>query len=443
MNRARKPFLRWSGPAALAVLLMIPLLTSCSGSSAAGGLVLGQLLGQLTSDVQSVIQTADNSASGLENSASANVQQAIDNATSAYDSSLNQTVSSLTGVEASTVDELQSLVQDLSNNLSTVLMSTIQGAQQITNTLPFAHLDPQVTTYTPQFTAASSGSSGTTPLTVSGNFYYNDQSSLTPTISVGGLTLHPVENTTQQLGFSIPNNQFPAPASGRFSTVTLVLTVPYKSGLIFQHVQPGVFRLLVTALPTSPVTSLTLTNTTNSSYTETQQVTKPPSGWYQQSNQDCTTHTNVPYQAYPDPGWTIDTGVVPQIKYLYNKNPGEQSVTVTSYAPNEIVIQATTIANCFLGESVNSGDINFQVSFTEQQTVNNPQVSNTPISLNWGDQLDYFVNPGWEMQSTLFNGTRLDFTSANNTNPYLSVGLTGSNSIQVSAPSPAQVASIP
>ena len=168
MNRARKPFLRWSGPAALAVLLMIPLLTSCSGSSAAGGLVLGQLLGQLTSDVQSVIQTADNSASGLENSASANVQQAIDNATSAYDSSLNQTVSSLTGVEASTVDELQSLVQDLSNNLSTVLMSAIQGAQQITNTLPFAHLDPQVTTYTPQFTAASSGSSGTTPLTVSG-----------------------------------------------------------------------------------------------------------------------------------------------------------------------------------------------------------------------------------------------------------------------------------
>lgn len=429
----------------LALAMMLLGMTLTAGSCGSGGLVLADLLSSLTSQVNAIVTTAGNTANGVLANAAAQVQQAIDNASSAYQDDLGKTVSSLQGVEATTVAQLQVLVQDLSSSAQQVLQQATTSAQQIVNSLPFANHAPQVTRYNPRF-VAHPGQSGTTQITVEGNFFYADQSQYAPALSLPGRStpLKASEVTTQQLEFDVPNTVFIAPAPGKFGDVSLGLSLPFPTtkDLIFHKIVPGNFQLLVTTLPSSPVQSMTLTNTTTSSHTVSQSVSKPPAGWYQQSNQDCVTKQNVPYTAYSDQGWTINTGIVPTINYLQNKNPGEQQVTITGYTSKAINISATTEANCFLGSSLGSGDITFQVTFTEEMNVTTSNTGTQSIPINWGDKLIYMIQPGWTLTAELFNGETLDFANADNTNPYLTVTLPTATSIEIAAPSPDQVSSI-
>lgn len=430
-----------TGVLALAMLLG----TTIAGCGGPGGQVLGDLLSSLTSQVDTIITTAGNTANGLLASAAAEVQQAIDNASSAYQDDLSKTVTSLQGVEATTVAQLQVLVQDLSSSVQQILQQATLSAQQIVLSLPFANHAPQVTSYSPRFVAHPQ-STGTTQITVNGVFFYADQSQYAPTLTLPGQStpLKAREVSTQQLEFDVPNSVFAAPVPGQFGDVSLGLSLPFPTtkDVIFHKIVPGNFQLLVTTLPSSPVQSLTLTNTTTSTHTVFQSVSKPPAGWHQQSNQDCTTKANVPYTAYPDSGWTVDTGVVPTITYLQNKSPGAQQVTINTYTSSAIVIAATTEAECFLGISNGSGDITFQVTFTEEMTVSTSQTGTQMISINWGDKLIYSIQPGWTLTAKLFNGETLDFANADNTNPYLTVTLPAATSIAIAAPSPDQVSSI-
>jgi len=388
-----------------------------------GGPILGDILSGLTNNITTVIQNATASGETSVLVAAGSVTSALNNFESSFASDLNNSIDQLNTDARNQLTTLQTLVDDLKKGTADLLHAAVTGAQQLINTLPFANLNPQVTSYSPIF-VASPPAGTTTEITINGNFFWAFQQKLTPTMQTGGVTYQPNLVETQQLGFALPGSAF-AQFTNQLAAVSLELDAPYKEGVIFKSIKPGVFRLLVTSLPQSPVQSLTLTTQHSSTSTITNNLTYPPGasasgGELHQDSFDCQTHIKA-YVANADIGFTIvPTSAVPVI--TFNKNGVTSEQVVATVTNNQVVLTASTYPNCFLGISNGSGDIYFYVTYVEQkqQTTTGPQA--TPINIRWGDQLSLPVTPNqWMVHAVMFDGTIFDATDTNHTNQYLSV----------------------
>jgi hypothetical protein len=395
---------------------------------------LGLVLDDLANSVSTIIDNAAASFQAAVVAAAGQVQDAINNAESAFANDLNTAINNISAAERSAVDQIQALVSNLQSDAAQLAQTITADAQQLINTLPFTNKNPQVTSYTPQFTAGAAPGSPV-QVTVNGNFAWAFEKQLSPTVRVGGQAYTADEVTTQQLGFSLPGSTFTG-SHNSLTPVSLELDVPYESGVIFKTVKPGTFYLLVTVLPPSPVTTLTLTTAVSHSGTATKPVTDPPNasaagGGIHLDSFDCQDH-KLTGTVSADPGWSIVPSSA-QVHYLENKSPNAADVTL-DVAASVITYTATTKANCFLGVSDGSGDITFYVSFTEEQSVTTTTPVTKNLALGWGDQLVEPVDPhNWSLSATLFSGATVQFDTTSNSNEYLSVVDEGS-SIQISAP---------
>jgi len=423
----------------LAVCSLLSVQVPLSGCGGPSGLIVGDLLQNLTGDVNSVVANTGAQAQAATLSTAGAVQDAISNAESAFATDLNKGINEVNDSERRSIEQLQTLVNDLQRGIAADLKTAISGAQQLINTLPFTNKNPQVTSYSPQF--AAPGSNAQLEIRIEGNFVYAFQRGLTPTLKVAGVTYRPNLSTTQELGYSVPSAVFSASAS-TFTSVSMELDTPYESGLIFKSIHPGTFRLLVTVLPPSPVRSLTLTNTTSQTGTATKMVTAPPGastsggGWHEDSF-DCNDHSLTESPA-ADQGWAIVPSSV-QIGYSENKNPNSANVAEAT-SLSRVTVTANTKAACFLGISDGSGDITFFVTFTEQMPTQTTSQTSTPLKVGWGDQLVEPVSRGqWRIAAELFNGQQLQFDSSNNANAYVSV-IDQGTTVQISTPSTASLA---
>jgi len=424
---------------AVIILAVFPVVVTACGTPV--GDPIGAILQGLSNDLSNVIANAGAQAQATTMSAAGAVEEAVNNAESSFASDLSNSINQANDLERSTVENLQLLTHDVMTGTKALLNAATADAQQLINTLPFTNLNPQVTSYSPQILARTSPSSGPVEVRVKGNFFWAFQAKLIPTLKVQGTTYQPSLNETQQLGFELPASVFSSSPSSSFLPVSLELDAPYHQGHIFQSIQPGVFHLLVDVVPPSPFTSLTLVNQVTVSGTSTRTVIEPPGassssgGWYENSF-DCNDKaTTASYSA--DSGWTIIPSSA-AVVYTWNKNPGgappptilAQTTRVT------IIVRTLAVCTCVIACFSNgSGDITFYLTYTEQQPSPPSTVPvTTQLQMNWGDQLVQNVTRGqWHLTANLFNGTHLEFSASDNSNPYLTIFDQGT-SIRVSTP---------
>ncbi|HEV2376586.1 MAG TPA: hypothetical protein VGS19_30975 [Streptosporangiaceae bacterium] len=412
--------------AALAVSAAL-VLTGCPGPSPVGPSI-GSILQSLAGSVDSIIATATTGAESDILTASGSVQSAIDTAASAYAQDLNLTINQVNATVSSSIAQLQNLVAELQTSVATTLQTATNDAQQLINSIPFTNKNPQVTSYSPHF--VQQGTQASIEVIVNGNFVYAAQQHLTPTLSVGGRTIRPNENTTPQLGFSVPMSLLPS-AGAALQSISLRLSAPYEQGLVFHSTQLDSFALLVTVLPANPFTSLVLY--TNQQGGEVQKtIVQPPGssassgGWYLESYSTCQDASFT--DAFgADPNWTIIPSTVTAV-VTSNKNPGNAQVTaVGSIAQAQINAMTEPNCTCFIVcGSHGSGDVTFYLTYTEEQA-GPSTVQATPISLGWGDTVSESVSSGWTLKATLFDGHLIDFNNSDSSNPYIHVTNYGAN----------------
>ena len=414
--------------AVLALLLTIGL-TGCPGGSKIAGDALGNLLSGMREQVDAAITNASNQGQILLITAGGQVDLALSNAESAFAEDLNTSIHDVDAATQANIDRLQVLVNDLGSQSQAVIASAIDGSQQLVNSLPFTNKNPQVRTYSPEYLGRRGSN---VQIQVSGNFFYASEQKKAVTLTVGGQTFNPDLNTTTTVGFSVPASSFPQ-ASDSPTPVTLTLTAPYEKGSLFKKsIVPGTFRLLVTSLPANPIKSLTLTNTTTVHGTETTSKTAPGeyatsgTGWRVESWSSCKDQ-NDSHDVSPDPGgWRIVTSSI-TVNYIARGYAPRGKAEVTTAQPSGFNVQGHTQANCFLGVSSNSGDIQYYVSYTEARdttTTSNQTVDleATHPGFSWGDTLSQPVTPhAWTVKAVLWDGRTLETSGSNNSNPYIQV----------------------
>jgi hypothetical protein len=408
-----------------ASVLMGLAVAACNTLPSPIGPPIGSILQGLSGSVDNIIANATTGAESDILAAAGSVESAIGNAASAYAQDLNLTINQVDNAISSSIAQLQNLVGDLQSTVTQILQTTTNDAQQLINEIPFTDKNPQVTSYSPHFVQQSG--QGTVELTVNGNFVYAAQAHLTPTLSVGGKTIHPNENTTPQLGFAVPASLLPgAPAS--LSSISLHLAAPYEHGLVFHSTALDSFSLLITVLPAEPVTSLTLY--TKQQGERQQTIVEPPGspasgGWYLESYSTCQTQTfTTSYNA--DPGWTIIPSTV-TAGIIKETNSGNVQVTVnggTAFAQINAMTEPGGL--CIKGIGSNgSGSVSFYLTYSEEQATSN--TVSTPVSIGWGDTISEPVSPGWTLKAILFDGHEIDFNNSDSSNPFLHVVDNGQN----------------
>lgn len=402
--------------AAAATLLVS--LTSCDSQP----LTLGDILQNLTTDVNSVIANATTGAQSDVLVAAGSVLDAIDNTASAYEAELNQTAKQVNRTISSTLDQLQNSVNDLNAKTLEDLQTATNDSQQIINSLPFTNKNPQVTSYTPHFVAIGAIGGPALHVNVFGNFFYSAQPGLTPTLSINGTIIQADLLITNQLGFDVPASLLPTPGSG-VQSLTTELTVPYQQrSLLGKYKGVDGFRLLLTILPTYPVSSLVLTTAQPGGtiqHNGVQPMGAPAAGgWHVASNVDCQSKTVVE-SFTPDPGgWHFIPSTV-QVVPIFNKTPNAADWSVDA-GTDHVVVTIHTTAHCFLGISNGSGDVTLYATYTEQEQTP-PTQGSLALQIGWGDTISVPVTPGWTLKAKLFTGNEMDFNDTDTTDSYLHV----------------------
>jgi hypothetical protein len=181
---------------------------------------------------------------------SGQVQIDIHTAESAFATIMDKGFNQLNQTEQNTITTLQTVLHDLNSNSVDLLKAASTSATLLLNQIPFTNKNPEVTSYTPVFTAPPTDN---TPgqLTIGGNFVRAFEKNLTPTLTGPGITspeMPSKEKITTEFSFGIPAAALVGSAT-KFTPVTYTLTTPYEAGVIFKAIVPGTFNLLITVLP--------------------------------------------------------------------------------------------------------------------------------------------------------------------------------------------------
>lgn len=424
---------------------------------------LGDVLDNMTNDVNSVITNAINSSDAAALSAAAVVLQEIDNAESAYATQLNTSLENLNANIQSVISRLETDVRDLQSGVLKAMKQAASDAHLLLNQIPFTNKNPQLGGYAPQLVAfGGKGPSVCPPGTpdpgagcqtfhLSGNWPLANQQKQMPKLHVGNATLDPVGLTTTAMDFDVPVGLLAPQSATQFADNSLELDLPYQQGSVFKSIKPGVFRLLVTELPTSPVQSLTLTNNQPVTGTQTQQKRMPAaasgvgSTYSLESYSTCRNDVlTPPLSILPDPTppgspykWQLQTY---QIQTPVLRNSAAVHITMSAWQANLGQLQAHTEPGtpCLPGVfSSGSGDVSFFVNYTEQITVVTSTPTTTPVQLGWGWNQVIPVSPhNWRLDALMFDGRHISYTTNGedpSNPPFLKVVDQGNN-VQISSP---------
>jgi hypothetical protein len=401
------------------VLVTVP--TGC------GGVVLGAVLAGLTEKVESAVDRAGETAEGAIFDGGTTVTHAIDDVRVAYADALDETVSSLDDLSTKKIQELESIVDEWVSAAQAETRALAGQAQQIANTMPLASKSPQIRSFGPHFASMATAD---VDVRISGNFPQVLQPGYAPTLTVGGAVIEAAEATTQSLAFIVPVVRLAPSKSDAIVPNTLTLTVPYRS--TFSAKRAGTFRLLIGSLPPSPG-SFRLIRTVDRPVALTQHVVGPT---YTQDSDDLEDKENVRYQYRPDDGWQIKPTTA---QFVDEWHRGRQN-TSWSWQWSQLDSAGIEIAvSTWWKVAYANGGLRFHVEFdeTRSSTVTEEQV--TDMTIPWGGQLVYVVEPNrWRIDGTLFGGEPFG-TGGPDTNRFLTIRVTG-NTVVVTAHSPDSVA---
>jgi hypothetical protein len=257
-----------------AALLASTVLTGCPGGGGKGD-PLGAILGGMFDQIQGTISSAKVDAEGAMVFGGSTLSYAIANAQADYDEQLNKTLDQLDAKSTKKFQELERVVNEFSQGLSTTATQLAAQGLEITNTLPLANTAPQVTSFKPQWIAGTGA--GPVTITISGNFHSTLPEGLSPTLRIGGQDVKPAGAITQTLQFEVPSSALPSATADKVSTTTADLVVPYRSPVLKRQ-KTGTFRLLLVVLPKS-VGTLSIEKTVRVPVTVTsEEKTWPPNG---------------------------------------------------------------------------------------------------------------------------------------------------------------------
>jgi len=403
---------------ALTCLLVITLVSPVTARPAikqgpVTAVTVGFFLGKLMDQLQQAIEAARNAGLNLEIEAGREVNIALANAQNAYANILNKTIEQIDQTTKSTLDQLQSMVNDVTNNTFGTLDTITARAQQIVNSLPFRPHEPQLTRTGPRFVVPSQQ---TYPVTLKfqGNFEFAAKKNYTPSLQLNGHTYSPSSNTTQELQFLVPVSElFAAPPDpGKYSYVIGTLVVPWRRLLVKR--EEDRYRVILGALP-ARIGRIRLTHTT--SHVEHPTKHFESSQFYQSSGSDGANddHKDVPYDVIPDTGWHV---VRNTSSFNDKGSEGDWSQSFVSDGGDHVTYRITTIHHG-IGTA---GRVHFTISFTETQDVTVSDPHDEDVTLNWGDSKAFSYPAGtWRVVFDAFDGTHAEFTGADLSNPFLKI----------------------
>jgi hypothetical protein len=401
---------------ALACLLMIALISPSTArpvtkQGPVTAVTVGFFLGKLMDQLQQAIEAARNAGLSLEIEAGREVNIALANAQNAYADSLNKTIDNINQTMKGTLDQLQSMVNDVTNNTFGSLDAITARAQQIVNSLPFRPHEPQLTRTGPRFVVPSQQ---TYPVTLrfQGNFEFAAKKNYTPSFQVNGHTYVPSSNTTQELQFIVPVSELFAapPDTGKYSYVMGTLIVPWRRLLVKR--EEDHYRLILGALP-ARIGKIRLIHTTSHVDHPTKHFES--SQFYQSSGSDGANddHKDVPYDVIPDTGWHV---VRNTSSFNDKGSEGDWGRTFVSDGGDHVTYRVTTIHHS-IGTA---GRVHFTISFNETQDVTVSDQNSEDVTLNWGDSRSFSYPAGtWKVVFDAFDGTHAEFSGADLSNPFL------------------------
>jgi len=406
---------------ALAVSTAGPLPAHAQGF---GDLALGVALDKLGDEVNQAVLNAGNVGQATEIEAGREASIAIAEAKNAYADSLDKTVKTLDPEVRQSIDQIKSLADGVANNTITSVADAESRLQQITNSLPFANNEPQVTSVTPRFVVPARNSY---PVRISfkGNFINAAQNGLTPSLTINHKT-YTGAVTTQEVVFLVPVSEIfpvnPGADTSKFRATTVSLDVPWLKSEwlgLWHEKKDDKFSVFVGALPPSPgslILSHTVTGSNHVVRTFTSQNFHICSTGECGNNDDIDHHVTV----RPDTGWHVVRG---------SSRAGVGSAQGDHSGPNfvaddgdQVTYTATTIHHRF----GSSGSIDFSISFQEYQDQPTTTTVSEPVALLWGDsKLINYPAGSWKLAVTTFDGNHLEFAGVDSSQKFVNVGSSG------------------
>jgi hypothetical protein len=398
-----------------------------------GAITVGAFLSNMMDQAQQAIINARSAANQVEIQAGIQAEIAIANAQSAFaDDSDRLFDRNLNPAIAGSLDKIQTMVNDVKGGTFKTVQEAAARGQQIANTLPFRKSEPQLTSITPKFVVPSDAVYPV-QIHVTGNFVNAGIKDDDPQLSVNGRTFE-ANATTQDLEFNVPINQL-LPAGGSkddFAASKVELIVPWeKSHLLGLWHTRNVdhFNFAIGVLPASPgKISLTVINEV-----PTPQTKLISSGHGRACSQsECGNNDDDQYpQVVPDANWSI----VPGSCDLHASAHGDYSISGPDYNGNRCTWHVHTSHHKF----GNSGIADYSPSAQETITTNVDTPSTTAVALKWGDSKVFPVTSGkWKVAFDSFDGKHSEFSTASNTNPFLTVDAQ-LNQITLKAADPSQL----
>jgi hypothetical protein len=425
---------------AITVISFILYALSCQRGAAqidpASGLTVGALLNQMMDQVQQAISDARNAGSSLEMQMGQEANLAIANAQNTYATSLNMTFKDVDKTMQTSLDQIQSLANGVTDKTYKKLDDVTASVQQIVNALPFRAHEPQLTKVSPEFVVPAE-QTYLVPLQFKGNFEFSAEKNFEPVLIINGHRYSCSENTVQNLKFMVPvSDIFPIDASAlsanKFSYVTSDLTIPWKESKIFgliNHVHSNIYHVIIGALPASPG-EITLIHTVSRVVPVTKQYQGP--NHHQCSDSNCGNNDDInhDWEDDPDSNWHV-------VQHTAQAHAGGHGVysgpDLVSDSGDKVIYRATTIHKKW----GSSGVLDFSVTFTETQDSTVNDTITEPVKLNWGDsQVINYPIGSWTLIFNGFDGSHSEFKGADNSNRYLTiVSEGGSNKVQITSPS--------
>ena len=377
-------------------------------------------INQLFDRVTQMIQQAEQSGLILEVNAGSQVLNLINQAKDAYSSALKSTAQTLSAQQQQLISSLTGMLDDIQNHILKDLTSKIQ---QTVNTIPFAKTFPQLTLF--EGTIISPNTNGNNIVTLVGNFFDIGSKNYDAVLKTGSNSYTNSSKTTQEITFQIPNSEFNhSPNQVNYKSISI--DIPYKKTcfFFFKSKKTTTFLLNFIILPVNSG-SYQVVTTKMADITQSEIATCNGLIWDSaQDDIDKTQGCNM------SDGWTCDRN---SVNYSFTRREGDQN--------NDWFDLGNASTSTFAGWHFKtlhklfgtSGKLTVNLSYTRHKIVTQPVTTTGGlVNLEWGETKVETIDPqaSWKIVYHQFDGRTFEFSSSEDSNPYLKITSLG-NEIQI------------
>lgn len=413
---------------------------------------LGNKITALTTEVSQIAEEAGAQGEIVTVTAANQVALVASNLESAFAEDLHVSVREVDQSARNVLAQLEAWRVGLREDVDQVVDSIFSDSLVLINSIPFTNRNPQVKSYTPQFVSTRADSP--VRIEITGNFYWATTEDKGLAININGESYKPDELTTTKATFIIPAAAIKS-IPDDYSDAVIVLTAPFEKGSVFPRESVGVFRLLVTSLPTNPIRKLELTNTVDVTGTEVVQRRFPADGSnFHMEGRHCSREDKAPDEMPASQGFTINPESI-SVHYASRTIDSMGEAWVSARGPISFSLSAWAKAAC-IPSGVREGellhlfntDIHYFATYTESRQVTHAENKVVNLlapprnGLYWGDSISEPVSRGrWHLRIELWNGMVLETSQTDSSNQLIRVSDEGEN-IKIQLVSPSRVADI-